>query len=70
VLTAIAVEPRALPFPECPLASANATELTGTSLRDAHGSVRQMLAGTRGCTHLSDTLRFMRFSEPLSLELH
>jgi hypothetical protein len=69
VLTEIAVEPRALPFPECPLASANASSLAGTSLRDAHSSVRQMLAGTRGCTHLSDTLRFMRFTEPLSLEL-
>jgi hypothetical protein len=69
VLTDIAVEPRALPFPECPLASPNAGELRGTSLREVHGSVRQLLAGTKGCTHLSDTLRFMRFSEPLTLGL-
>jgi hypothetical protein len=69
VLTDIAVEPRALPFPECPLASENAVALRGTSLRDAHESVRGMLSGTRGCTHLSDTLRFLRFTETLSSAL-
>ncbi|MGX7681823.1 DUF2889 domain-containing protein [Jatrophihabitans sp. DSM 45814] len=69
VLTDIAVEPRALPFPECPLASQNAGALRGSSLRDVHSSVRSMLSGTRGCTHLSDTLRFLRFTEPLSESL-
>jgi hypothetical protein len=62
----IEVEPRALPFPECPLAAPNAGSLRGTSLREIHRSVRDRLSGTAGCTHLSDTLRFLRFTEPLS----
>ena len=69
VLTEIRVEPRSLPFPECPLASPNAATLAGSSLREIHPAVRQNLAATRGCTHLSDTLRFLRFADPLSATL-
>lgn len=63
---AIEVEPRSLPFAECPLAAPNAGVLVGTSLRDVHRSVRSNLSGTSGCTHLSDTLRFLRFTEALA----
>ena len=64
------VEPRALPFPECPLVAPNARALQGSSVRDVHRSVRNLLSGTEGCTHLSDTLRFLRFTEPLAGLLH
>jgi hypothetical protein len=55
------VEPHALPFPECPLAAPNARDLTGVSLREITGTVRARLSGTRGCTHLNDVLRFLRY---------
>ncbi|MCW2946675.1 MAG: hypothetical protein JWR24_3392 [Actinoallomurus sp.] len=61
VLTEIGVEPRALPFPECPLGSRHVTDLLGTSLHEIDGAVRAGLSGTRGCTHLNDVLRFLRY---------
>ncbi|MCL2585914.1 MAG: DUF2889 domain-containing protein [Streptosporangiales bacterium] len=61
----IAVEPRSLPFPECPLASPGARELIGTPLPDIDAEVRSRLAGIAGCTHLNDVLRFLRFAQPL-----
>lgn len=61
LLRTLDVQPRALPFPECPLASANATDLLGTSLAEVTATVRNVLAGTRGCTHLNDVLRFLRY---------
>jgi hypothetical protein len=61
LLRTIDVEPRALPFPECPLASDNATDLVGTSLAEVTTTVRNVLSGTRGCTHLNDVLRFLRY---------
>ena len=69
ILTEVRVEPRSLPFPECPLASPNAAALAGSSLRAIHPAVRATVPGTRGCTHLTDALRFMRFAEALSLPL-
>ena len=60
------VVPRALPFGECPLAAPNAGDLAGASLRDAGGTVGQRLAGTRSCTHLNDTLRFLRYVPALA----
>ncbi|AXI76295.1 DUF2889 domain-containing protein [Peterkaempfera bronchialis] len=65
-LSALSVRPRALPFPECPLAAAEVGVLLGTSLYDIEDSVRARLSGTRGCTHLSDVLRFLRFAGPLA----
>lgn len=64
----VEVEPRALPFPECPLAAPQAHALEGSALRDIHRSVRTLLSGTAGCTHLSDTLRYLRFVEPLTAD--
>ena len=62
VVRAISVEPRALPFPECPLAAPHAQLLVGLSTSDIEASVRSALGGTMGCTHLNDTLRFLRFA--------
>jgi hypothetical protein len=63
------VEPRALPFPECQLAAPKATDLRGVALPEIHPQVRRRLSGTTGCTHLSDTLRYLRFVEPLARQL-
>jgi hypothetical protein len=62
VVRAISVEPRALPFPECPLAAPHAQLLVGLSTNDIESAVRSALSGTTGCTHLNDTLRFLRFA--------
>lgn len=64
-VSAISVEPRALPFPECPLASSGAQALVGTPLPGIDRAVRTRLAGLAGCTHLNDVLRFLRFAQPL-----
>ena len=58
--------PHALPFGECPLAAPNAADLTGAPLRDITAAVKERLAGTRGCTHLNDTLRFLRYVPALT----
>jgi hypothetical protein len=58
--------PHALPFGECPLAAPNAADLAGASLRDVTATVRERLAGTRSCTHLNDTLRFLRYVPALA----
>jgi hypothetical protein len=60
------VVPHALPFGECSLAAPNAVDLTGAPLRDITGTVRERLAGTRSCTHLNDTLRFLRYVPALT----
>jgi Protein of unknown function (DUF2889) len=62
----------ALPAPapgtvrECPLAAPNAADLTGASLRDVTATVKERLTGTRSCTHLNDTLRFLRYVPALA----
>jgi hypothetical protein len=60
-LERVDVVPHALPFGECPLAAPNAADLAGAPLREITGTVKERLAGTRGCTHLNDTLRFLRY---------
>jgi hypothetical protein len=65
-LQRVDVVPHALPFGECPLAAPNAADLTGAPLRDITGTVKERLAGTRGCTHLNDTLRFLRYVPALA----
>jgi hypothetical protein len=62
----IDVVPHALPFGECPLAAPNAADLAGASLRDVSATVKQRLAGSRSCTHLNDTLRFLRYVPALA----
>lgn len=53
----IVVEPRVLPWAECPGASAHAQRVLGAGLDELGARVRSDLAGTDGCTHLSSTLR-------------
>jgi hypothetical protein len=57
----IDVQARALPFPECPLAAGYSGELVGMPLAEASRGVRNRLVGTHSCTHLNDTLRYLRF---------
>jgi Protein of unknown function (DUF2889) len=57
----VEVTPLALPFGECPLAAPNAADLTGVATREITRAVRERLRGTRSCTHLNDTLRFLRY---------
>jgi hypothetical protein len=65
-LERVDVVPHALPFGECSLAAPNAADLVGVPLREITGTVRERLAGTRGCTHLNDTLRFLRYVPALT----
>jgi hypothetical protein len=58
-LASIAVDPRILPFVECPGAVANAQLVLGTQLHDMRARVLETLPGTLGCTHLNDVLRSM-----------
>jgi hypothetical protein len=62
----IDVVPHALPFGECPLAAASAPSLAGVPLRDVSGTVKARLSGTSSCTHLNDTLRFLRYVPALA----
>jgi hypothetical protein len=65
-LERVDVVPHALPFGECPLAAPNAADLAGAPLRDITATVKERLAGPRGCTHLNDTLRFLRYVPALT----
>ena len=56
-LATIKVDPRILPFAECPGAVANAQLMLGTPLQDMRAKVLETLSGTLGCTHLNDVLR-------------
>ncbi|MCW2930489.1 MAG: hypothetical protein JWM19_1451 [Actinomycetia bacterium] len=62
----VEVTPLALPFGECPLTAPNAAELTGVATREITRAVRERLRGTRSCTHLNDTLRFLRYVPALA----
>jgi hypothetical protein len=68
-LTTIAVDPRILPFVECPGAVANAQMMLGTPLRDMRAKVLETLPGTLGCTHLNDVLRSMAEVPQLAAQL-
>jgi hypothetical protein len=58
-LTSIEVDPRVLPFRECPAASRNAQRMVGQRLSGFRLGVVPTLPGTLGCTHLNDVLRSM-----------
>lgn len=47
----------ALPWPECPAATASAGRLVGTSAAGLRSRVRAEFTGISTCTHLNDTLR-------------
>lgn len=56
-LTELFVDPRVLPFDECPNAVRNTRRMLGKPLGDFRGTVIPTLPGTDGCTHLNDMLR-------------
>lgn len=56
-ITAIAADPRILPFPECPQATLGLQRLVGTKLSDLRQTVLGAFRGVHGCTHLNDALR-------------
>lgn len=56
----IEVEPRVLPWPECPAAAASAERLVGTTAEDLPDTVKQDLRGISSCTHLNDLFRSLR----------
>jgi hypothetical protein len=56
-IRAIDADPRVLPFPECPGATASLSLLVGERLSDLRTLVLERLRGTAGCTHLNDAVR-------------
>ena len=58
-LTRLAVDPRILPFRECPGAAAKAQAMLGAPLSELRIQVLETLSGIEGCTHLNDVLRSM-----------
>jgi len=69
-LLSLEVQPRVLPFPECPDASPNAQRMVGERLADFRLRAPEILAGTLGCTHLNDVLRSMQDVPRLAMRLH
>ncbi len=57
VLEELFVDPRVLPFDECPNAVRNTSRVLGMTLREFRSTVIATLPGTDGCTHLNDMLR-------------
>lgn len=55
-LREIVATPRALPFPDCPLAADQVDRLLGTPLPEIADATTRHLDGTAGCTHLNDLL--------------
>lgn len=66
VVTDLRVDPRALPFPDCPLAVPSVSGLVGMPAGDAADAVPARLTGVDSCTHLNDVLRFLRFAPYLA----
>ncbi len=58
-LAHVEVDPRVLPYRECPNAAPNAQRMIGQRLSDFRRAVLDSLPGTLGCTHLNDVLRSM-----------
>ncbi|NBU84854.1 MAG: DUF2889 domain-containing protein [Sphingomonadaceae bacterium] len=58
-LAHVEVDPRVLPYRECPNAAPNAERMIGKRLSDFRRSVLDELTGPLGCTHLNDVLRSM-----------
>lgn len=56
-LARVDVQPRVLPWHECPGAAASAQRLVGVAVDDIPARVRTDLVGPTTCTHLNSTLR-------------
>jgi hypothetical protein len=58
-LSELKIDPRILPFQECPGAVVHAQRMLGTPMADLRAAVLTTLPGILGCTHLNDVLRSM-----------
>lgn len=58
-LLSLKVDPRVLPYGECPAASPNSAMMIGERLGELRSAAPVMLHGVLGCTHLNDVLRSM-----------
>lgn len=56
-ILSIAVDPRVLPYGECPAVAKNLPRLHGERLENLRQAVPASLPGAAGCTHLNDALR-------------
>jgi hypothetical protein len=56
-LAGVSVDPRVLPWRECPGAVASAQRLVGVRVDDVPARARRELVGASTCTHLTSTLR-------------
>jgi hypothetical protein len=65
-LRSVEVEPRVLPWNECPGAAASAQQLVGVALDEIAARVTSDFAGVTTCTHLNSTLRSLADAGPLS----
>ena len=61
----LVVEPRVLPWSECPAAAASGGRLVGTRVAELAPRVRAELVGPSTCTHLNSTLRALADVEHL-----
>jgi hypothetical protein len=68
-LVDLAVDPRILPFVECPGAVRKAQAMVGQRLPDFRSAVLETLPGTQGCTHLNDVLRALAEVPQLAAQL-
>ena len=65
VIERVVVEPRVLPWSECPSAAASSSGVVGTRVGDLPARVRADLVGPSTCTHLNSTLRSLADVRPL-----
>ncbi len=68
-LLSVEVDPRVLPYGECPGASPNAVRMVGADLAGFRLGVLETLPGILGCTHLNDVLRSMADVPRLAIQL-
>jgi hypothetical protein len=68
-LSDLKIDPRILPFQECPGAAVNAQRMLGAPLGELRAKVLETLPGTLGCTHLNDVLRSMAEVPQLAAQL-
>jgi hypothetical protein len=65
-VTSLVVDPRVLPWRECPGAVADAQRVVGSELSEFPSRVRRDLVGTSSCTHLNSTLRALADAQSLA----
>ena len=64
-VVSLAAHAGVLPGPDCVHAAAGVARLVGRTLDDVAASVRRDLAGTVGCTHLTDAIHALAAAAPL-----